>query len=57
MQMAQLCQKCYTPMILKRHEGKYQDKGETKDKYAIYMCDQCEIEMKFDIENNKWVKE
>jgi hypothetical protein len=43
-------------MILIRHEGKYTDKDGEKDRFAVYKCDQCEIEMRFDIENNKWVK-
>jgi len=56
MQVAHLCTECSTPMVLMRHEGKYTDNGEEKDRFAIYKCDQCEIEMRFDIQNNKWVK-
>ena len=56
MQMAQLCKECSTPMQLMRHEGKYMDGNEEKDRYAIFKCDQCEIELRFDIANNKWVK-
>jgi len=55
MQVAHLCQKCNTPMQLMRHEGKYDDKDESKDRFSIYECDQCEIEYRFDIANNKWV--
>lgn len=56
MQVAHLCKNCSTPMALVRHEGKYQDDKEDKDRYAIYKCGECEIELRFDIANNKWVE-